>query len=54
MMGKKITVAHPETLLEDAANAMLGRKFGCLPVVDENDVLIGILTSTDFVKVFSN
>ena len=54
IMGKKITVAHPETLLEDAANAMLGRKFGCLPVVDENDVLIGILTSTDFVKVFSN
>lgn len=54
IMGKKVTVAHPETLLEDAANAMLGRKFGCLPVVDENDVLIGILTSTDFVKVFSN
>jgi len=45
----------PTTMsLKDAAAYFLENKHGCLPVVDENDALVGILTSSDFVKLSLN
>lgn len=49
MTSDPITVA-PEVPLADAARIMLDRKIGCLPVV-ENDQLVGILTESDFVRL---
>jgi CBS domain-containing protein len=40
----------PDTLLADAAQLMIDRKIGCLPVV-ENGALVGILTETDFLRL---
>jgi CBS domain-containing protein len=41
----------PETLVEDAAQMMLDRDIGSVLVVDEEDGLEGILTTTDFVEI---
>ncbi|WP_227377292.1 CBS domain-containing protein [Haladaptatus halobius] len=41
----------PETLVEDAAQVMLDRDIGSVLVVDEEDGLEGILTTTDFVEI---
>jgi len=45
-----ITVA-PETPIETAAETLLERNIGSLVVVDDDNELEGILTSTDFVRV---
>jgi CBS domain-containing protein len=41
---------RPTTPLVRAARAMLERKFGCLPVCDEEGMLVGIITEADFVR----
>jgi len=46
MMSDPITV-HPETLLEDAVRLVYRHKIGCLPVVDEDRNLKGIITVVD-------
>ena len=37
--------------LEQVAPFFLDNKHGCLPVVDDNNCLIGMVTSSDFVKL---
>jgi CBS domain-containing protein len=44
-----VTVTAATTLVE-AARLMLDRKIGCLPVVDENRKLRGLLTETDILR----
>lgn len=41
----------PETSLSEAAQLMLKNKYGCLPVL-VNEELVGILTESDFVAAF--
>ena len=45
-----ITVGPDDSLLE-AATLMWDSKLGCLPVVDKDDKLVGILTEADFLKL---
>jgi len=45
-----VTVMADESLL-DAAKLMLEAKIGCLPVVDADDKLVGIITEADFLKL---
>lgn len=40
----------PDTPLAEAARVMVERKLGCLPVVDDGQ-LVGILTEGDFVRL---
>lgn len=47
-----ITVA-PEATLEEAAETMATKKFGCLPVVEDN-VVVGIITETDILIELAN
>ena len=42
---------NPETPLTEAAHLMQREKLGCLPVVDEKNRLVGILTEADFVRL---
>ena len=51
MSSPAITIA-PESTVEEAALVMAERKIGCLPVVDEYD-LIGIITETDVLRYFA-
>ena len=41
----------PDDGLDSVAHYFLSNKHGCLAVVDQRDKLIGMLTSTDFVKL---
>jgi acetoin utilization protein AcuB len=50
MTDDPITVA-PDMAMEDAAEIMLERKIGALPVVDKGE-LVGIITATDMLEAF--
>lgn len=52
MTEDPVTVSS-DTPLREAAQAMLSGKFGCLPVVDGNE-LVGILTESDFVSLVAS
>jgi CBS domain-containing protein len=50
VMTREVTTVKPATGLAHAAKIMLERKFGCLPVCDEDGALVGIVTEADFVR----
>lgn len=49
-MSVDLITVGPKTPLRDAVGLLLDRKIGCLPVVDSNDGLLGILTESDLVR----
>lgn len=49
-MTRAPTTVRPTTSLAHAARVMLDKKFGCLPVVDDEGGLVGIVTEADFVR----
>lgn len=51
MINSVITVG-PETSIERAAMLMADNKIGALPVVNDDDEVIGILTESDVLNVF--
>jgi CBS domain-containing protein len=50
-MTRDVQTVRAETPLGDAARLMLRGKVGCLPVIDAENKLVGILTEADFVKL---
>ena len=48
VMAQPVTVAHEGDTLEKAARLMVDRQIGCLPIVDGEGTLVGILTESDF------
>lgn len=50
VMTRDPTAVRPKTGLAQAARLMLERKFGCLPVCEEDGTLVGIVTEADFVR----
>jgi CBS domain-containing protein len=50
IMSRELTTVRPAMALAQAARLMLERKFGCLPVCDEEGRLVGIVTEADFVR----
>ncbi len=50
MTPDPITVS-PDTPVKQAAKEMIETKYGCLPVVDENQKLVGIVTEHDFINL---
>jgi acetoin utilization protein AcuB len=57
IMTKDVITTTPGTPVEDAAQLMVANKVGGLPVVDEQDCVVGVITETDifdtFVEMFS-
>ncbi len=53
LMSSGVISVTPDTLVEEAADTLLDEQIGSLVVVDENNQLEGILTSTDFVRIVS-
>ncbi|QJB56118.1 CBS and ACT domain-containing protein [Pseudodesulfovibrio sp. zrk46] len=51
IMTKKVVTIRSDETVEKAAVLMLEGHFGSLPVVDENNVVVGIITDTDVFKV---
>lgn len=46
--------ARPDTTLAEAAERMASRRIGCLPVVDEDGDLVGILSETDVLQAVAS
>lgn len=51
-MSKPLRVVRPETNLEEAAKAMKKNKIKRLPVVNEKNELIGVLSEGDIMRIF--
>lgn len=52
VMSEHVIAVTPRTTIENAASLMLANKIGALPVVDEEERLVGILTESDILSVF--
>ena len=52
IMIKNIVTVTAETLLSTAAGLLLERRIHCLPVVNDAGKLVGIVTSTDLLRLF--
>ena len=52
IMSKPLRVIRPDTTIEDAAKAMRENRIKRLPVVNDDNELIGILSEGDIMKIF--
>lgn len=52
IMSKPLRVVRPDTLVEEAARAMKENKVKRLPVVNESNELVGILSEGDIMRIF--
>ncbi|MBL9014834.1 MAG: CBS domain-containing protein [Myxococcales bacterium] len=50
LMTRDVWTVTPDTLASHAGQTLLDHRFSCLPVVDQDQVLCGILTERDFLK----
>jgi CBS domain-containing protein len=50
IMVRKVFSTTPETSLSDAAELMLAHRIGCLPVIDQQRHVVGIATTSDFIR----
>ncbi|SER16540.1 CBS domain-containing protein [Natrinema salaciae] len=51
VMSSSLHTAAPDTLVEEAAQEMLENGIGSVVIVDDDNQLEGILTTTDFVRI---
>jgi CBS domain-containing membrane protein len=51
VMTREPMAADPGDSLKTAVRVMIKHKFGCLPVVDEKERLMGLVTETDLLKL---
>lgn len=51
VMTPEPLAADPDDSLKTAVRVMIKHKFGCLPVVDEKERLLGLVTETDLLKL---
>ncbi len=51
IMEREILTVQPEDPLVQAGRVLLDSKIGCLPVVDAESTLVGIITKSDFIRV---
>ena len=50
VMTREVKTVEPDTSLRRAIKMMLRNKFGCLPVIDSDGSLVGIITEADFLR----
>lgn len=50
IMTTDVWTIGPDALASDAGQTLLDHRYGCLPVVEEGGVLVGIVTERDFLK----
>ena len=51
IMSRAVLTVRPTTPAHEAAAMMLEHKIGCLPVVGDDEQLVGIITESDFLRV---
>jgi CBS domain-containing membrane protein len=50
-MHRDVITVKPDDSVADAARILLDNKYGCLPVVDDDGKLLGIVTEADFLRL---
>ncbi|MCU0233765.1 MAG: CBS domain-containing protein, partial [Thermoanaerobaculales bacterium] len=50
-MHRDVVTVSPDLGVAQAASILLENKYGCLPVVDAEGALLGILTEADFLRL---
>jgi CBS domain-containing protein len=53
VMTREVQTVSPTTSVGDAARLLVEHRFGCLPVVD-NDELVGMVTEHDLLKLLTD
>ena len=53
-MITNILTARPQTEIRAIAEIMIARRIGCLPIVDQDAALVGILTRSDILRAIVN
>jgi CBS domain-containing protein len=51
IMQHEVLTVQPEDSLVEAGKLLWGSKIGCLPVIDGDGMLVGIITEADFIRV---
>ena len=51
IMSRRVRTVKPTTQAHEAASLMLELKIGCLPVVGDEEQIVGIITESDFLKI---
>jgi len=51
VMTKEVVTLSPDDTLRAALELMINSRYGCIPVVDENKYLAGIITQIDVLKM---
>jgi acetoin utilization protein AcuB len=52
IMTEEVIAATPDAFIEEAARLMADNKIGGLPVVDEDNHVVGVITETDVFRAF--
>lgn len=52
VMTVGVTTVDMEAGIAEAADKMLSKKFGCLPVIDKDGCLVGLITESDCLRCF--
>jgi CBS domain-containing protein len=52
VMTKNVVTVAPEATIEEAAQIMIDKKVGALPVVRDKNTLVGLITETDVLQFF--
>ena len=53
VMTTKVFSLHPKDTMVKAIHSMGNEKYGCIPIVDQDHVLVGIITQVDILKIVS-
>ncbi len=51
LMHHNVVTVGPDLPVAEAARILMRNKYGCLPVVEEGGVLVGMLTEADFLRL---
>lgn len=51
LMHRELVTVGPEMPIAEAARILLRSQFGCLPVIDDDGELVGIVTEADFLHL---
>jgi CBS domain-containing membrane protein len=54
VMTSEVVTLEPNDTARKAARTMLEHKFGCIPVTEGGSRLVGILTQSDFLRLFAD
>jgi CBS domain-containing protein len=51
IMSRRVQTVKPTMPAADAASLLLEHRFGCLPVVGDDEQIVGIITDMDFLRI---